>query len=446
MGFIDYHGTKEDRYSEVLDYARSQQEEDWKYKQSVMIRKWLKQLSVDKSMADMNIQDILKIVIVKYRELWEIETFITEAENDMNGLSSSQLWKDFSLDLIRRHIEPFHIKTELQNKHFDIFLTKIFKISDSLTAENFYKKMGDDGEYRRYLIENFDPTWKDQLYYRYLFSLCGHNCSGNERIIEFLNTLSMLGVCIALYLHHALHPRDNGWMMQETAEWNALKDIEDRTKEGKLKSFIKRGIKSQINGNINHHMDLNRDSETEKSISRESQIIDDKQKQTRKYEDIEIELPQSKLRKKEFQTYLEGNSIPAYVNACLLLVECDLPDEVKENYNQLIARMPVLKDSIDKFDDIYHVDMDQFLEYFAPETLRLTSTYLDYKAVQPSETILQETEENVLIATNKLLQVVNEKIEEIYKYVTIETKAEAKALEAIMSQDGYVDTEFKLMN
>ena len=30
MAFINYHGEKEDRYSEVLEYSRAQQKEEWK--------------------------------------------------------------------------------------------------------------------------------------------------------------------------------------------------------------------------------------------------------------------------------------------------------------------------------------------------------------------------------------------------------------------------------
>ena len=38
----------------------------------------------------------------------------------------------------------------------------------------------------------------------------------------------------------------------------------------------------------------------------------------------------------------------------------------------------------------------------------------------------------------------NDKIDEIYKFASIEIKAKAKALESMMSQDGYVDPKFKI--
>jgi hypothetical protein len=106
--------------------------------------------------------------------------------------------------------------------------------------------------------------------------------------------------------------------------------------------------------------------------------------------------------------------------------------------------MPVLQDAINKFDDVYHADIDLFTEYYAPEAFRITATLLEYEAVKPSEEIIEETRENVIQATRKLILVVDEKIDEIYKFVTIETNAEARALEAMMSQDGYVDSNLKI--
>lgn len=78
------------------------------------------------------------------------------------------------------------------------------------------------------------------------------------------------------------------------------------------------------------------------------------------------------------------------------------------------------------------------------QKLRITATLLEYEAVKPSEEIIEETGENVIQATRKLILVVDEKIDEIYKFVTIETNAEARALEAMMSQDGYVDSNLKI--
>ena len=113
-------------------------------------------------------------------------------------------------------------------------------------------------------------------------------------------------------------------------------------------------------------------------------------------------------------------------------------------YKELIIRIPTLQESLDKFEEIYQPDMYQFYEYYIPEALQLTATYIEYLDVGIGEKILQETEREVLDAANKLLIAVNDKIDEIYRFASMEIKAKAKALESLMSQDGYVDPSFKI--
>lgn len=88
--------------------------------------------------------------------------------------------------------------------------------------------------------------------------------------------------------------------------------------------------------------------------------------------------------------------------------------------------------------------METFYTYYAPETLSVTATFLNYLAGKPSEKILSDLKENVFLASKKLLQVVNDKIDEIYKFVTIEANAEARAVESVMSQNGHVDDAFNI--
>lgn len=427
MGFIDYHGTKESRYTEVLDYARAQQQEDRKRKQNIKIKKWLDELTGNGNMSDMNIHELLKTVIVKYNDLLKLEGLLDWDASEMHGISTDKLWRDYTLDLIRRHIDSFHMDVHRRNKHFDTFVIKIFKIGNLEEAEEFFQNISDIPKYKKYFTECFDPTWKDRQFFKFLNKVCGKDKNRRDTYGKFLVTYRMLGLSMALYLNQAVQPLDDGWILQETAEWNALTDLEEKLHNGTLNGLDFRIIKNPI------------DNATVESLQNDASQTRDETADSHL-----STVRQSKLRKDEFKSYLEKADIPSYINAIRLLLECDLSEDIKNNYEQLISRMTVLQDSVNKFDEIYHADLDQFKEYFAPETLRLTATYLDYLAAGPSEKILCEISENVLIATRKLLQAVNEKIDEIYKFVTIDANAEAKALEAIMSQCGYVDSEYKI--
>ncbi|WP_026508368.1 hypothetical protein [Butyrivibrio sp. MC2013] len=152
----------------------------------------------------------------------------------------------------------------------------------------------------------------------------------------------------------------------------------------------------------------------------------------------------ARLNVEQFDELIEKQSIPEYVSACKLLRACDLPVKMNELYDELIERMPVLQDAVYKFEGVYHADMSQFYEYYIPEALQLTATYIEYLDVGIGEDIIKATEIEVIEACEKLLIAINDKIDEIYKFASIEIKAKAKALESMMGQDGYVNPDYKI--
>lgn len=151
-----------------------------------------------------------------------------------------------------------------------------------------------------------------------------------------------------------------------------------------------------------------------------------------------------KLNTDKFEWLIEQQKIPAYTEACHLLLDCELPENMDGLMNQLIERMSVLQETSEKFNGIYEADLSQFYEYYIPEALELTSTYLEYLDIDIGEELINETEKEVMDAIEKLILSVNEKIEEICRYAMIEIRAKAKALDSMMSQDGYVGSEFKI--
>ena len=150
------------------------------------------------------------------------------------------------------------------------------------------------------------------------------------------------------------------------------------------------------------------------------------------------------LDRDQYDVLMAKKDMPGYIDACHLLLACQLPEHMEYVYGNLIEQMEILEDSVDKFKDVYHADMDQFYEYYIPEALQLTETYLEYIEIGIDDDIVHETETEVMQALEKLLLAVNEKKDEVYKFASIEVKAKAKALESLMSQDGFVDSAYKI--
>lgn len=431
MGFIDYHGTKVDRYADVLEYSRAQQEEDWRRKDAEKIELWLRDHTGSSSYARLHVDDLIKYVIVKYRALQDCWIKLIAMMKRNSKIDVDQIWKDFSIDLAARHLSAFHLTPEKRNRYLNVFQEKVFRLEDPISAEEHYQRIDGDIRYRGYFTECFDPTWKGQHFFRWIRAGVGKDKEGLQYLNSFLDTDIQLSLFLGLYLHMVIMSHDDVWMREIDAERTALYDIRGKIHRGTL-----------FSPDMSHL--VNPISQSQAEIKRSDKEINLDNGEVSESEVETIRVPDSGLDKKKFTTLIQKGTIPDYVTASKLLVDCELPEEIEQIYRQLIERMPILQDAVDRFDDIYHADIDQFMEYYAPEALKITSVYLDYQAASPSEKVLKETRDGVLLATKKLLQVVNEKIDEIYKFVTIDANAEAKALETLMSQDGHVDPEYRI--
>lgn len=434
MGFIDYHGTKEDRYTDVLEYSRTQQEEDWKYKEEQKISLWLRKLTGNGSYAKMNVAELVKYIVVKYRyeqKIWnKLEPHL---KKDLK-IETKQLWEDFCIDLAARHLSLFPINGEKRIRYLQSFQTKFFRLDTALAAEDHYRYISENPKYRKYYAECFDPTWKGQHFFKWLWDSTKKDEDGLKGLEEFIEIDKELSLLLGIYLHQVLRPHDEGWMREIEAEQQALSEIRGKIKKGVFyppeRTLLKNPI---VQGEDNIISSETGNKALEDKIPEE--IIRD---------EPGSDIPESELNKKEFQELIQKGRIIDYIAASKLLLGCSLPENIAQIYSQLVERMPILQDAVDRYDHIYHADLNQLEEYFIPEALKVTAVYLDYQVVRPSEKILKVTRDNVFLATRKLLQVVNEKIDEIYRFVTIDANAEAKALETLMSQDGHVDLAYKI--
>lgn len=159
---------------------------------------------------------------------------------------------------------------------------------------------------------------------------------------------------------------------------------------------------------------------------------------------VEEKPKRPKLDSAQFETLLEQQTLPAYVDACRLLRACALPQEMDALYGELSDRMSVLQDTMDKFEQIYQADTTQLREFYIPEALELTASYLEYLDIGIGEDTIESTAREILEALKKLRLAVEDTQKEICKFATIEINAKAKALESLMSQNGFVNPDFKI--
>ncbi len=455
MGFIDYHGTRENRYDDVLDYTHAMQEEDRKKKQEQKLQVWLGKLTGNTSYARLSIQDLLKNLIIEYGNLHAVKKELDSVFSERMQKSGDQLWNDCSIDLARRHIDLFHLPLEKKEKYLRTILERVFRLSGCFLSEDipsYYQLVEHNKKYSRYFAECFDPSWKGQQYYKWL-NACVKKKNGGPVILEkFLDAYNRVTLVFCLYMNRAVSTEDGYWMKEIETERRAVSDIRGRVHRGTLGSPDYSILKNPAISK-QEAAEITTDGESKEtgergadSSSDQDHVVEPSSEETRTstnlLKDDSLKVPG--FDRTAFQILAESGRMDDYISASRMLINCNLPEEIDDNYRKLIDRLPVLKDSAEKYDQIYHADLDMLYEYYIPEALNVTAVYLEYQAAAPSEKILKETRDSVHLAVRKLLQVVNGKIDEIYRFVTIDANAEAKALETIMMQEGYIDPEYRI--
>lgn len=414
MGFIDYQGTKENRYDDVLEFAKAQQEEEFRRLEDDRVNKWVSEVLKDGRYVGLELSDLIKYIIVRYRKLVELKESLMKCDEEETIIDNKLLWNDFCIALVTKRLEPYGLEEEKQETYYHTMLGKAFKVEDFTDAKTHYGSIRDNPNYKRYFADCFDLV-QERQFWKWLGRV-----GDKEKLIlvEFVTIYEQLSVLLGYYFFQGTRPQDSEWMRRLDLEHQVLEKISTDYSKGRFREPNLGKLQNPLYESRRH-------------------------RRTVKAEVVE-EMRKSRLDRKAFEELLQKQQLLDYTEACRLLISCELPENMENLFKELIARMPILQESIDKFESVYQPDMYQFYEYYIPEALRLTATYIEYLDVGIGEKILKETEIEVLDATSKLLTGINDKVDEIYRFASMEIKAKAKALESIMSQDGHVDSKYKI--
>lgn len=155
MGFIDYAGTKEDRYSDVLQYAKDQFEEEQKRLALRNANQWMMENGCCE-FTDLQIGDLLKYIILWYRKLKIVNEKIQPLTIQVPELSHEQMWCDFSVWIVWHHLKIFHITSESRQNNLRVFSEKVFQIDVDTAGQSRWQQLLSNQAYRSYYASCYD--------------------------------------------------------------------------------------------------------------------------------------------------------------------------------------------------------------------------------------------------------------------------------------------------
>lgn len=225
MGFINYRGKKEDRYSEILNYSRAQQDDEWKRKEDERVGVWLMKFTGDGKFVTYNLQKLLKLIMSLYRELFDTYKKIFVDGTVPDNCYEEQLWKDFSIDLVDRHIRFYHVTIEDREKDLQMFIDRIFKLSGTVSAVMHIEYLAERSDYNKYFSECFDPFQTGRYFY-HLVRYVGKN--NNANVDVFFDYYKKLILTLGMFFYQAFRPRNNGWTKLLETEIIAVENIQEQ--------------------------------------------------------------------------------------------------------------------------------------------------------------------------------------------------------------------------
>lgn len=414
MGFIDYHGTKEDRFLDVVEYARDQQKEEMIRRNDASVSKWLTQMMDGFQLNNLNVKELLKYIILRYDHLKALRDTLI---NGSDIIEPEIIWKDFCIYIVCNHLELFDLSQTVNDKYYSTFMSKVFKYAVFIDFQSHMDTYRKDCSYRQYYIDCFD-----MLYEKQFWKWIAKRSQGNISVLlEFVDTYKQLSIFIGCYIYKITQSDNIVWMQRLEIEKNALDRIKDQYVYGHFNS-----------PNYNKMINPLYKARVKESVyaGQESVSI--------------VGVKISDFDKDKFIELINKQNIVDYIKAIQMIINYKISIEFKDIFHTLIDRMNVLEESIKKYETVYNPDMFLFYEYYMPEALIITLKYIEYLDADISDNVIADTEYEVKQTCKQLIVTVNDIIDEIYKFGSMELKARARALGTVMGQDGHVPIDERL--
>ena len=341
--------------------------------------------------------------------------------NGDESVDARVLWNDFCIYISISHIETLHLNEEKQESYYNTLMEKVFKCEGFTIRTRHYDSITNNNSYLRYFSDCFEIV-KEKQFWKWIGKL---GKKDKETLVSIVETYEQLSVLLGYYLYFMSRPHGDEWMRRLEIEKKALERIKEEYRKDRWMEPVISKLKNPLyssNGNLNG----------------------DIRKQVTDYGNASQQFGHHQFDRTRFTELIQGQNLMDSVGALELIRNCKPPKKMDEVFEDLISKIRILQDTILKFDGVYQADLFQLKEYYIVEALQLSASYLEYLDVGVELKVLNETENNVYDAVQTLIVAVEDKINEIYLYGSMELKARSKALEALMNQDGHIKSAYKL--
>lgn len=224
MGFIDWHGTKEDHFDDVLEYAKDRQKEEIRAQEEKAIRKWMGDKLGDPRYGQIKSTDCVKLLAREYIALDQLYTDLIRTTNVKEiKFVPIQLWKDLWMATIESVIEDAGIQDQKKVALMMAFSDKVFRLNSETTVQRHIEEKEKSRRYAKYFRECFClETGQPMQFWRWIYKLRRSNSGKTERLLSGYQRCILL---MAFYLYLSADEPVQ-WFLQMEKQVNVLADLQ----------------------------------------------------------------------------------------------------------------------------------------------------------------------------------------------------------------------------
>ena len=161
MGFIDWHGNKEDQYEEVLEFAKMKEKMETDNFGTQMKKKEVAKLFGVPSLVTMQNEEILHLLLKEKKGLDILYGALIDGAPQIKQFNigydiSDQFYSDFLLFSVDQLFCRSKVDNERAEKFTKTILQKIFKIISRVSLEEHYQRIETNDIYKKYLSRSFE--------------------------------------------------------------------------------------------------------------------------------------------------------------------------------------------------------------------------------------------------------------------------------------------------
>ena len=155
MGFIDWHGNKEDHYDEVIEFAKIKEVMEAENFGSQMKKKADAEFFGVPEVAALRTSDMLKLLVKEQRAINVLHKNLVRGIDFDEDEKENQFYKDIWLYIIGDFLNQANLDANIKIKLTETFMNQIFNVNNVTTVEKHFDCLSIDKAYQKYIDDCF---------------------------------------------------------------------------------------------------------------------------------------------------------------------------------------------------------------------------------------------------------------------------------------------------